>query len=171
MTALVNRFDDKEDFFKVTPELLYIKEFAALKKSNKDYSSILWFVAYLCDEESKFSRYSKQARIEILTDTVLPKASVEKYSDLIKNLSDAYYTAIETPIKRMLRFWKEKLDEKNVFFLNTPYTQETWEMLDKMQSNFVAAYKQYEQIMKELSKDEGANMGGSQDSLSDSGVI
>ncbi len=170
-TGLINRFDDKEDFFKVTPELIYIKEFADLKKSNKDYNSILWFVAYVCDEESKFKNYSKQARYEILKDKVLTKGLFEKYLPLIETLSEVYYLATETPIKRMLRYWREKLDEKLNFFKETKYDAQNWEMLDKMQSNYVAAYKQYEQIMKELSKDEGANMGGSQDSLSDSGVI
>jgi hypothetical protein len=168
--GLVNNFDFREDFFKVNPELLLIKEFKELKKSNKDYSKILWYIAYAYDGKSKFFNYSEKSKPDLLKH-LLSTEEYNKYQELIINLANIYTMSYESPIQRMLRIWKNKLDEKMFFIEATPYDATNWEMLDKMQANFVQAYKQYEQILKELSKDEGANKGNSKDSLSDKGDI
>lgn len=188
--AQVSNWDIQQDFFKINPEYLVIPLFKEVKtKYKKEYSDIMWFVALVNDPDSRFKNWSKQNKIEELKG-MLPKDFLTKQRDYLDELGKKYLSLCETHPMRMLRIWKEKLDEKMEFMSENKYTVDyyeevlsdngrvrnvlrkgTWEMLEALQAGNVKSYKEYEQILKEMSKDEGANMGGSQDSLSDSGVI
>lgn len=192
MSAQVNNWDITMDFFKANPVYLADPVFKEVKtKYKKDYSNILWFIALTNDpnnvkdknlsKETKFNRYKYLLPIELLNkDTVYLNSLVKAYQELC-----------ETHPMKMLRIWKEKLDEKLQFMSENKYTVDeyietempngsvrqklvkgTWEMLEALQAGNVKAYKEWEEINKQLTKEnEGKSLGGEEKSLADKGGL
>lgn len=159
----------EEDFWKINPDykMLFNNIYSLDKKISSDY---MWIVYYYYDTNSILNELNDNEKLNVLIDFFkFPKKDILK---LIKDNEELYLKYFESPIKKMLRVWKNKLNEKTNFLESTPYNEETWEMLDKMQSNFVQAYKQYDIIMKDINKDkEQSGQADSELSLSDKGLI
>lgn len=140
------------------------------KTKDRNESSLLMLaVYYLYDYDSIFfNKPVGDKKKSIMYSLNISNDLIEK-AILLK---ERYYSIFETPVRKMLRVWKEKLDEKIKFIEETEYSESTWEMLDKMQSNFVQAYKQYDQILKEINKEkEQSGQSDSELSLSDKGEL
>jgi|SRR6188508_77379 len=188
--AQVNDFSPEQDFFKINPQYLVIEEFKQVKeKYKKEYSNILWFIVLMYDPDSKFNNLSYSSKLQKL-QTMLPNEFLTKEDNLHKTLKSLYLELCETHPMRMLRVWKEKMDEKLQFMSENKYTVDeyveietnsgtrqklvkgTWEMLEALQAGNVKAWKDYELIAKELAKDkENKAIGGVETSMSDRGGL
>lgn len=171
MSAQVNNWDITMDFFKANPVYLADPIFKEVKtKYKKDYSNILWFIALTNDPDSKYTNWSKYTK-ESELNYLLPEKFLPKESEYLDFLSKRYLSLCETHTMRLLRVWKETIDKKTKFLEEIEYDAQTYEMIEKMLAGNLKSYKEWEEINKQLQKDKGANMGGSQNSLSDDEVI
>lgn len=184
----VSNWDVHMDFFKANPQYLSSEVFSSVKEQyKKEYSNILWAIALINDPDSIYRNLSKETKIKKVSH-LLPK-DIKK--EFINTITKEYLELCETHPMRMLRIWKEKLDEKLEFMSENRYTVDyyeevvnergsvrnilrkgTWEMLEALQAGNVKAYKEYEEIMKQLNKEsEGKSLGGEEKSLSDKGGL
>ena len=103
---------------------------------------------YLNDEEFDFSPYKK---------------TIEKFVELCT-----------TPAQRLMGSWYRKYEERQQFIDETPYNENTFDMLEKLIGNTDKFWKQYQAIKKEVEAEEAAQEivhGGATLSLSDKKLI
>lgn len=169
----VNNWDVTMDFFKANPVYLADPIFKEVKtKYKKEYSNILWFIALVNDpgniKDKNLSKETKFLRYKYL----LPEELLTKQRSYLDSLTINYLELCETRLHRMLRVWNETMDKKTKFLEESDYNAETYEMIEKILAGNVKAYKEWEEINKQLSKEnEGKSLGGEEKSLADKGSL
>jgi hypothetical protein len=177
--ALTESFSPTINFWEVNPQLKGVGIFKDLIESDKskkkeNSSKLMWFTAYCYDMRSPLYNLVEGDRVQIICEDIVEDANFYKDNKAkINELKEVYMKLQDTPAMRQLRVWNKKMEEKTLFMESTPYAEDTWEMLDKMQSSNVAAYKNYQQILEMISKEDAgsSSRGGQEPTLSDAGII
>lgn len=174
---LVKSFNTDNNFWEENKNLRIPEVFAFFYKEDKskkkeDSSKIMWAIALVYDFDSEFFKLPLIDRILLVQNDFL-KQPGELLKKEYKELIESYIKLSDTPARRQLRIWNEKMDEKSSFISKTKYKEDTWEMLDKMILNNKAMFAEYSRIMREISEEgsETSIKGDKELSLSDSEEI
>jgi len=187
--AIVESFDSKTNFWKVNPQLLAAGPFKTIHDSDKTpgkafSSRLAWSIALCFDPKSKYYNLPEEDRVQLIfketfEDETYPKKNTQKFEEL----REFYRKLNETPAQRALRGVEDKLMERDKFIKETPYTlgdrgdrgfiYGTADDIDKMMGNTVKIWELYEKARKLVSDEQqqGTALGGSQQSLTDTGDI
>jgi hypothetical protein len=154
-------FDPTADFWKVNPA--YKIPFKSIVK-EKDSSKIMWAIALLCSDKSPYRELLEKDRKELIEKDFY-KLDWDKYKNEIKLFLELNLSKV----KRQLTNWQVKLEERDEFIDKTKYTDETFEMLDKMMASTDKMWKQYLSILEEVNKEDadGITRGGEEESLTE----
>ncbi len=170
---LVNSWDSTQDFFKITPEAIHIKEFYDLKKNNKLYNKLLWFTAFMCDKKSPYYNMTERRKLTMLADSFLD-GNYDKYKDTLDKLSTVWYEVTESTIERFCREWKLDIEEKLAFARSLKYDIEEKDNI-KIKSDLVNSYNQdyknWKVLFEELNKETNKTLGNQQKSRADEGKL
>jgi len=174
--AITNNFENSANFWKINPGLMTIEPFKSYikKEGTAKSSTMLWFIAFICDPESPFRNLPEKLRVQTLLDNkFLTEEDYKKQEhNIIKELKTMYYSLVETPAMRQLRIWNLKMDEKSAFMEITPYDEHNFEVLEKMMASNAKIYSDLEMITKKIAtEDDTITRGGAQESLTDKGLI
>lgn len=170
----------------------YFKEIYNEDKSlNKRFSSELMWCMYLAYHyEGEYVNLDDESKIAYLIQLFNSKHSSVKEDILerIKPHLDKFYKLIETPSRKSLREWNEKMTERAKFIKDTPYSPDyeddiidkngnpktivikgTHKMLDDMMKATESIWESYWVIMEKLNKEGKKAIGeaGAELSLSD----
>lgn len=156
-----------EDFLLLYPELeVTLKHLKKEYKSN--VSKVIWAMIMDFHPKSLYKNLDQSARRSILSNEYLSfQLDWKKHEVDIDTLKKFFLTKPE----QYLVAWEQKLDERQQFIASKPYDSSTYEMLDKMMSNTDKMWKQYMVCLKDVEDEEATTLGGSQESLSEQGVI
>ena len=67
--------------------------------------------------------------------------------------------------------WEEKLDERQNFITSIAYSEDTFELLDKMMGVTEKLWKQYQVALKDVETEDSTLQGKSQESAGEAGII
>lgn len=161
------------NFFDVYPELAFKLPFRMLKDkfSEQEASELCWYIVLYCDRHSEYHKYPADIRREQLEDFFL-KRKVHDTPEVQEALK-MYDEHMMTLAERNFIKWEEKLTERQQFIENTPYDENSYEMLDKLMANTDKMWKMFFVVKAELDKedDEGKTYGGVELSDAERGAI
>lgn len=157
-------------FWDIYPECIYMTPFNKLynKKKLAESSIKAWYVVLFTDPESLFVNLPEHERQKELEENYLKGKSIHNDPDIqycIENypMSDAARNFLE---------WKNKLDQRMAFIKSVDWSEDTYDMLDKMLKGTKAIFDLYQQAVTEYQKDDvGRVKGGAQLSVSDMDMI
>lgn len=126
---------ENANFWKLNPQLQYIKPFNKLYESdesiNKDLSSkTMWCIVFMCepDEEiNKFLRIPEKERYEMLKETFFSLFDMD--DKLIKECLDEYPILCMSSVQRALKDEKEMLMKRASFIKSQEYTLDTYDVV------------------------------------------
>jgi hypothetical protein len=159
-------------------------------KGKKDSSKLMWFVALCYNPDSTFYKLPPEEKhVLIGSDYMNDSKFYEKNEDTLESLIEFYQYLNESPARRSLREWNEKIIQRAKFIKNTDYSLDqyeqdeetgrgklvkgTAEQLDKMMESTKKIYDDYQRILESLENEEagGTAKGGGEASLTDKGYI
>jgi len=175
MTSPLHNFDIGSNYWKIDPQLKAVEPFASFYKNDKskgkgNSSLIMWAISLFCDPESRLFRLTDKRKKEIIEKDyykgLINWGKYEKHIEVYKSL-------YSTQANRSLVNWEEKLQERDAFLKELPYSMETGETLDKMLSNTSKLYDLYEKILERLKEEEseGITKGGRTESVGEKKLI
>jgi len=131
-------------------------------KEKEDSSSILWGIVLLEHPDSDFQFYSYEDR-KIAISKALPKV------DWDQEIIDLVLKTFFDPEARSLALWNRKIEERDSFMLNEPYTIENAEDMDKLMKNTKTikdGYKKAKEEYEESKRSSSSQVkGGAEESL------
>lgn len=170
---LLSNYNSLKDFWLENPQLMIhptIREFYSSDNSKKkiDSSRLMYGISFLCDlsEDNKYSNYTMSDRKYLIAEEIFGNKEFDWEDDRIKELIEVIDDLCSTPLQRSLKNWKNKLEERDAFLAETPYTLENAEKLDKILAQTDKLFSQYERIVKNLSKEEKQPEGRGKQELS-----
>lgn len=178
--SLISTFDINANFWKLHPQFKIVEGFSELyekdhTKNKGDSSSLMWAIAFFLDQSpyNKYKNLQTKDREFIIAKDILKNPKFKFDSPKVQPYVELYSKLVLSPAQRALNNWKIKLEERDQFIADTPYTLDTAEQLDKIIANTPKHYDNYYRILDELTKEDSGNKnkGGRVDSLSDSGKI
>ncbi len=176
--GLLNSYDHHANFWKINPQLIIPAPLAELynadkSKEKQNSSQIMWAICFLVDqsEDNKFKDFPEEDRKKLLVEDFL-KIPTFKFQDY-QPILDWVETALLSSAERALIAWRKKLEEREKFIMNTEYTLDSADSLDKIIANTDKLFSQLERIEKQYTKEqlEAKDKGGAVASASDRGLI
>lgn len=161
-----------KDFFEAYPDLEFKLPFRELKAAFPEKASLYsWYVFLFCDTSSSFRTYPEEHRRKELSDNFI-KEDIHDLPEIQKAIRD-YETNMMSLAKRNFKKWEDKLTERQKFIEDTEYTEETFEMLDKLMSQTSKMWDMFLKLKSEFDKedDEEQTYGGVELSASEKGMI
>jgi hypothetical protein len=144
---MLESFDPSEDFFKLNPQL------KAIFPSHP--SKVMWALFLIYHPLSKFADESLETRIELVSKDFHPIDPSLYPTEIEKIISHS-----TTQPQRLLRSWKDKLDERDKLVSSLPYTLENYETLDKLLITYPKLWDGYELVLKKFSEDSSTRTKG-----------
>ena len=178
--SLLNSQDFTKSFWTLHPDLktvpLFRKQYEADKSIGKMTSSkFMWFIALTTDYKSIYydmADYGKHGKFTILGQSLF--GDPEYYAKNHKKFEEyieMWRALCETKLRRSLRVWEEKLNERDKFLEATPFTGDYYDeendkevkgntkMLDEMLKNTKQLFEHYNVIYNQLMVEEGKAKG------------
>lgn len=118
--------------------------------------------------DSKYYSLDDKSRTDLISSDFLSGFDPGKYTSTIERTK----LFLLTKSQRSLVNWEQKLEERDAFIANIPYSESTYELLDKMMASTSKMWDQYLSILKKVSQEEeSSSLGDVELSLSERGVI
>ena len=166
---------EEADFFVSNPQLKYMTPFNKVwnwrGRSKKYKSKVMWSIFLLLDTRSKFARMNYEDRKEEI-ETFFMGEKIFHLS-LVKEVMAQYPEKVMTLTQRNFKIWDEKITERTQFLKDTPYTLDTYEVLEKMMKDSKGIWDSYMKVKAELEAEEGLSVtrGGFKKSLAEEGGL
>lgn len=186
-------FTRKDNFWEVYDDLtvagptkkLYDSDKSKDKKESSRLMGAIWFIWHRKSSYYNLPETGPYNKIDLIFDDYFgDKTYYQKNKDQVEELRAFFVNSVETVAKKAVRGVEEKLLERDIFLRNTKYdlgvindkgqwVGGTAEILDRMMANTEKLWSLYERAKKiaDQEDEQGSMMGGSQESLSDSGEI
>jgi hypothetical protein len=187
---IIDTFNASDSFWDKHPQFLATNPFKDMWERDesidkKESSMLMWFIVLCYDMDSKYINLVEKERHEIIGEDFCNDAEYySKFEGLIEPCKEAYCKLQDTPAKRSLRNWKDKLEDRDAFLSTTKFTMDSYndrgkvvkgtaDQLDAMLGRTTKLWDDYERIMESMSKEEslGEGRGGAMPSSSDEGDI
>src|SRR5690606_30665797 len=118
--------------------------------------------------DSKYYSLDDKSRTDLISSDFLSGFDPGKYTSTIERTK----LFLLTKSQRSLVNWEQKLEERDAFIANIPYSESTYELLHKMMASTSKMWEQYLSILKKVSQEEeSSSLGDVELSLSQRGVI
>lgn len=163
--GLIANFDTDANFWEMNPTFKILGKFAKFhtsdtSKGKNASSKVMWAVALYVDTSSENALHrlsSKDKRDIISTDWIKDeKFKWNKYTYLI----DEYKRTQLTASKRSLAFFKEKMEERETFLKEVPYTLDNAKELDYIVANTDKLFSMIVKLEAQVDKEESLADGG-----------
>lgn len=176
MENILDSFDIDNNFWLQNPQIKFFSIFEKLysddKSKNKEESSkLMWAIFLYCDPfKSKFARLYQEDKIK---EIQLYYLKFNPELDEQKILIEKYQSLLMSKSKKLFKAWEDKLEERETFINKSSYTEDTWEMIDKMMASTAKMWEQYNTIKELMIEDETKTKikGGRKESKSERGEI
>lgn len=175
--AITDSFNTDANFWKMFPELTLPAPFSDLYSSDKsrgkkESSDLMWAIALCYDTESRFYPLKEEDRLAIVEKDFL-KAEGVLGTPGAKAAIELYCSMQDSPAKRQLRAWNEKLEQRTAFMEGVKYNAKNWKMLDEMMKVSSKLYEEYFRIQAQLDRERALEVtrGGAEESASEKGLI
>ena len=164
---ILDSFDIDVDIWEVHPQMkiLFREEY-----ESKVDSKIMWALLLDTHPKSYFADLDLLNRRSLIAIDYLNNELFQwrDYEDTITKLRKVLLTRPE----RLLKNWEDKLEERDAFIAALPYNIEHVDMLEKTMKETYKMWDNYEKVLEAFKKQEDeAAMGGSQESLSERGLL
>lgn len=177
--SLLNSYNGIGNFWVANPQLLIPAEFKQLydkdkSKDKEDSSKIMYAICFLIDpsDENRFRNIPEPDRKILIAKDYLknPKFKWDDYAKLIEFCKNNF---IITQAERSLYNQEKELYERDLFIATTPWSDDTYEMKDKMMANTEKLYQSLNRIKEMVKQEEvkSKDKGGSKPSASDIGAM
>ena len=166
-----NTIDPLLPFFDVYPELKIAVGFKDLV--NDDLGSKKAWCVLLCNHRSsQYFNLSDEDKKELLAKEFLGNARFFN-SKVFTKLSEIFNSLYETPARKALRELEVMLTDRSNFIKDNPYSEDTWEMLEKMNASTLKIFENYDKARRLVEQEDAKDkaMGDEMESLSDQGLI
>jgi len=128
----------------------------------------MWAAMLYIHPDSKYYSLDDKSRINLIASDYYDEFLPEKFRDTIEKTK----LFLLSKAQRSLVNWEQKLEERDAFIANIPYSESTYELLDKMMASTSKMWDQYLAILKKVqSEDETHAQGDTELSLKERGVI
>ena len=153
------------DFFSDPQLALFFQE----EKQKKIDSKVMWALFLLTHPKSIYYTLDPTSRLLLIEqDYLKAKLDVSKYQDTLDKICKISLTKPA----RLLDSWEKKLEERDEFIRTLNYSQETYEILDKMMAATSKMWDNYQQVRKKVEEESASRvLGDTELSLSDKGII
>lgn len=172
-------FDILANFWTMNPQCRVHSPLAKLynedtSKEKKISSKIMWAICMYLDpsDENQYRNYPIEDRGILIREEYLSEFDRFVFEDYIE-IINWYKEIIITPAERALISWREKLEERTKLLMETPYTIENAESLDKIVGNTDKLFSQLERVEKAYEKEKLSEVdkAGAQASATDKGLM
>lgn len=172
----LSNFDINLNFWEANPQLIILKEFQTIYGSDKGgarSSQIMWAVAFVVDVDSDYFGMEDQEKMKLIAEDWLeePNFKWEDYKDVIS----AYIYVVDGPIRRSIRDWGEKLDERRDFINGLKYSLTNAALIDKLMISTKIIYEEYQKAtdtyLHQGDADAGNTKGDLVESLTEKKII
>lgn len=178
--SVINQYKPEVNYWEVDPQLVAIEPFKTLyekdkTKNKRGSSQKMWAVAFFSDPESRFYNYSEEEKLDVIKSDIIGKD--KKFSwDELKDHIRGYMKLYMTQAERTLYTWNRKLEERDKYLNNVPYSElslDEAKKLDTLISNTPDLYSQYEKILETIREEEveGKTKGNRKESLTEKKII
>lgn len=176
---LLDHFDINANFWEVEPQFKAANPFKDLyesdkSKKKKQSSDLMWFIALCYDMGSRWRKLDAEDKHAIVGEDFCGDVNFYQNRKAEIDLGIHMYCKMQdTEAQKSLREWEEGMLDRRIFLKETPYSNDTYKMLEDMRKNTKALYADLARIKKDLDAeaDDGRAKGGKQLSLSDTGDI
>lgn len=160
---MLTNFDITQDFHSTNPHIRVI-----LPQSLKVPSQHMWGLMLYAHPDSKLFNESPSERKKLVLEYINDnKFTFEKYEDLLELIE----RKVLTKAQKSLMVWERALHKRDEYIDSIEYTEDSWDMLDKMLANSAKLWAQYQTIVDWLSKESSKTLGDQEESLTEKGLI
>ena len=148
---MLDKFDITGDFWLLNPQIGLISPFNELKEKENS-SPIMWAICMIEDSNSynKLFVYKRAERLKWVCENYL-NINEKEFIELYGKYLNEYKNIVLTSKEEIEYYeWAKKLEERDLFLHNTPYNEDTFEMLDKMIANHDKIWKIFREAGKSL---------------------
>jgi hypothetical protein len=135
--SLLTNFDTDVSFWKTYPQFKVLDPFKELYKDDKsrdkaNSSQKMWAIAFLCDpsKSNPYRNLSRKDKQHLIARDFLKQENFDWFT--LKEVIAFYDKCLLTQEQKSLLAWKNKMEERDFFLANTPYTLENGKDLDTM---------------------------------------
>jgi hypothetical protein len=169
----INDYVEGGNFWVINPEFTTLTPFDALYKGDKskskaDTSKLMWAFYF---KTSPYSIYYHLPNKDELIERDFIKDKNFKW-DKYKKETDTFEELTTTEAERAFIGWEEKMRERREFLRESAYSEETWEMNDKMMAATAKMFADLAKIKNDLEEEVVKhNKGNKVKSLSENNEI
>lgn len=176
--SVLSNFSVDANFWDLNQLMRVPKLFASFYKEDKsknkiESSKIMWAIAMLVDnsENNSYRNLREDDRKILIAEDYL-KVSDFKW-DNYKELIALYQELNSSKLEKDLYLLESKLEERSKFIIDTKYTLEDGDKLDKIIANTQKIYDLIKTLRDNIEKgeNEAATRGGRTESISERGLI
>lgn len=164
---ILEDFDVDADIWELHPQMkILFKE----QYENEVPSTTMWALLLDCHPKSYFADLEQVARRILLAQDYIRNDAFDwkAHEEILDKMKKVCLTRPE----RLLKNWEDKLEERDAFIYNTPYNEDTLDMLEKAMKETYKMWENYEKVLAAFRKQEDESaMGGAQESLSERGLL
>lgn len=156
-------FDTKLDFFSLHPSLS--TAFPGISSDD------MWVGALYGHPDSPFYSFLPSDRVAAII-SLFPSYNSEKIQKISPPIYKKLIALTKTKVQTLFEQWARKLEEREQYIDSHTYSEDTYEMLDKMMVASEKIWKQFFTIKKMVSDEsDDSTFGDQEESLSEQGLI
>lgn len=172
----LSNFDLNTNFWEVNPQLTIPRAFQTIYGSDNGggvSSKIMWAIAFVVDVDSDYFGMEDEEKMKLIAEDWLEEPDF-KWEDYVEVI-EAYINVIDGPIRRSIRDWGKKLDERRVFMNGLAYSLTNAVTIDKLMTATKIIYEEYqkatETYLHQGDADAGSTKGDLVESLTERRII
>lgn len=165
----LSNFDLSSNFWEVNPQLTIPRAFQTIYGSDNGgeaSSRIMWAVAFIADVDSDYFGMEDEEKMNLVAEDWLeePGFKWEEYVGVI----EAYINITDGPIRRSIRDWGKKLDERRIFMNGITYSLSNAVTIDKLMTGTKVIYEEYQKAAETYLHQGDADAGNTKGDLVES---
>jgi len=166
--ALLNSFDISANIWKINKPLRYLFEDIKGMKFDEKSSKEFWALAMLYHSDSPYSEISTKDALVAVRSYLKDN----KWDPLKSKMREAFMRSVLTTAERSLLVQKQKIEERDAFLSNTPYSVDTCDFLEKILVNTKKVQDAYADALRRvLNEKEESTRGAVQESAGELNLI
>ena len=133
----------------------------------------MWAIALVVDVDSDYYGMEDEEKMQLVAEDWLEEPEF-KWEEYIKTI-EAYMGIVDGPVRRSIRDWGRKLDERREFMNGLSYDLKNAKIIDDLMKSTKILYEEYskatETYLHQGDTDAGNTKGGLIESLAEKRII